>query len=129
MQTIKNSLITSCCFCLVNQKHIKIKKNLLALLNLVNKLLIHVHIFIIMIFLKNKTVEIQPVSKKKQVYIAKKKKELLFEQAYFEIWFKYYQEHWFFLRRFQHQQTFIHILSRSYYTILIRLFMHRKEYY
>lgn len=49
-----------------------------------------------MIFLKNKTVEIQPVSEKKQVYIAKKKKELLFEQAYFEIWFKYYQEHWFF---------------------------------
>lgn len=100
----------------------------MALLNLVNKLLIHVHIFIIMIFLKNKTVEIQPVSEKTGLY-RQKEKELLFEQAYFEIWFKYYQEHWFFLRRFQHQQTFIHILSRSYYTILIRLFMHRKEYY
>lgn len=100
----------------------------MALLNLVNKLLIHVHIFIIMIFLKNKTVEIQPVSEKTGLY-RQKKKELLFEQAYFEIWFKYYQEHWVFLRRFQHQQTFIHILSRSYYTILIRLFMHRKEYY
>lgn len=82
-----------------------------------------------MIFLKNKTVEIQPVSEKNR-FISPKKKELLFEQAYFEIWFKYYQEHWgFFLRRFQHQQTFIHILSRRYYTILIRLFMHRKEYY
>lgn len=76
MQTIKNSLITSCCFCLVNQKHIKLK-NLLALLNLVNKLLIHVHIFIIMIILKNKTVEIQPVSENNRFL-------LLFEQAYFE---------------------------------------------
>lgn len=66
----------------------------MALLNLVNKLLIHVHIFIIMIFLKNKTVEIQPVSEKTGLY--RQKKELLFEQAYFEIWFKYYQEHWVF---------------------------------
>lgn len=48
-----------------------------------------------MIFLKNKTVEIQPVSEKTGLY-RQKKKELLFEQAYFEIWFKYYQEHWFF---------------------------------
>lgn len=77
MQTIKNSLITSCCFCLVNQKHIKIKKNLLALLNLVNKLLIHVHIFIIMIFLKIKTVEIQPVSEKNR-FISPKKKGIAF---------------------------------------------------
>lgn len=77
MQTIKNSLITLCCFCLVNQKHIKIKKNLLALLNLVNKLLIHVHIFIIMIFLKNKTVEIQPVSEKSR-FISPKKKGIAF---------------------------------------------------
>lgn len=53
----------------------------MALLNLVNKLLIHVHIFIIMIFLKNKTVEIQPVSEKTGLY-RQKKKELLFEQAY-----------------------------------------------
>lgn len=49
-----------------------------------------------MIFLKNKTVEIQPVSEKNRFISPKKKKELLFEQAYFEIWFKYYQEHWGF---------------------------------
>lgn len=50
---------------------------MLALLNLVNKLLIHVHIFIIMIFLKNKTVEIQPVSEKNR-FISPKKKGIAF---------------------------------------------------
>lgn len=64
-----------------------------------------------MIFLKNKTVEIQPVSEKKQVYIAKKK-ELLFEQAYFEIWFKYYQEHWGFF--FTTVSTSTDIYSHSF---------------
>lgn len=102
---------------------------MLALLNLVNKLLIHVHIFIIMIFLKNKTVEIQPVSKKKQVYIAKKKRNCFLNKHILKYGSNIIRNIGFFLRRFQHQQTFIHILSRSYYTILIRLFMHRKEYY
>lgn len=102
---------------------------MLALLNLVNKLLIHVHIFIIMIFLKNKTVEIQPVSEKTGLYRQKKKMNCFLNKHILKYGSNIIRNIGFFLRRFQHQQTFIHILSRSYHTILIRLFMHRKEYY
>lgn len=58
-------------FFLVNQKHIKIKKSI-DTVKFLNKLLIHVHIFFIMIFLKYEIVEIQLVSEKTGLYRQKR---------------------------------------------------------